>query len=65
MKANSNVSLFGWQQKLVMQDAECVEVLSGFIDGIEEQSLNNIQEVSFSIAIADGKAVNNGQTVFQ
>ncbi|MBK7525371.1 MAG: HYR domain-containing protein [Saprospiraceae bacterium] len=64
VKANSNVSLFGWQQKLVMQDAECVEVLSGFIDGIEEQSLNTIQEVSFSIAIADGKAVNNGQTVF-
>ena len=27
VKANSNVSLFGWQQKLVMQDAECVCLL--------------------------------------
>ncbi|MFZ1705252.1 MAG: HYR domain-containing protein [Saprospiraceae bacterium] len=64
VKANSNATLFGWQQKMELSHAEWVGVTSNLIPSILESVSVDGTQVGFSVAIGQGQVVNHDQTLF-
>lgn len=64
VRSNSNTTLYGWQQRVRLENATFLSVVSGVMPGVEESILQIGDEIGFSVAAGEGQVVNNGDILF-
>lgn len=62
--SNSNATLYGWQQKIVVENATLLSVESNMIDQLSTSIHISGNEAGLSIALGEGQVVQSNQELF-